>query len=47
MSDVLTYIDFNTSDSILPVFGLKVGSIFIAEIMLLDDIKPPNLEHAI
>ena len=23
MSDVLTYIDFNTSDSILPIFGLK------------------------
>ena len=23
MSDVLTYIDFNTSDQILPVFGLK------------------------
>ena len=23
MSDVLTYIDFNTSDAILPVFGLK------------------------
>ena len=23
MSDVFTYIDFNTSDSILPVFGLK------------------------
>ena len=23
MSDVLTYIDFNTSDSVLPIFGLK------------------------
>ena len=23
MSDVLTYVDFNTSETILPVFGLK------------------------
>lgn len=37
MSDVLTYVDFNTSDTILPVFGLKASECSFLFLFLYND----------